>query len=781
MVWLDFSKEEFDKEEYLDQEYVKDFIAPNKDKYENLITICEYLDQTTKDDSDNFAWEFQEVDGWLKLNHPSLDFIFKYPVEERDKIEILRKYIPRMEEKVESFLDKFGENSFTPESKDLELLELLWEALPIPENNGNLMKNLLCKIYRYLPDRFLEIVKADNKFSDSLAILIENRFIDSLADENLRGNILQALQNTCLKLIRNISQGSIEYLDNNSGGISTKLPINHPVLQQPSTKKYPELEKLIIGCEKIFHSEKEKFQLWDLALVGRITSGDFKKLFIERLFPKFPVLDRETFEQSNLKQRWQKNFPDTFGSLNFYLLEKDKGIFHIPEIANGLKLSNSEVSKLYMICLESHSPTYEQSLPLLESAIEKSVSFLEERVKFQVDDFMAVYQWFNSRYFQEKSPNKSANESPDKFSDKSSDPLELFLTSSKVPDISLQDSPGKFSDKSPYPPDPLELFLTSSEVPDSSFQDSPNKSPDKPNNSPEKVELFLTSSEVPDISFQDSPNKSSDKSDKFSDKSPDKVELFSILSKLVIDSNSNRWISWEKLSEVLYEDDIKRTIFLDKTIGEAFPVQMLETWLKLLDTHQESEKVEAEFMVSKAWSLLNHKTLREMRENLTGTYQKYVGKFIQWANEQERLDLSNDTPVDLISGELIEYITEIWSRQKSIDEKLWNFLNSEGVLPKLSNKDCLKLIDIHWRLGADLFSLLLTDFYERAENFFQEEKKSLMKPAKEIVSQLQDFQSLKKFIHKCRLFYDNSELIEIMRYADNNLKSEISYNDFING
>ncbi|NET24607.1 hypothetical protein [Okeania sp. SIO1I7] len=89
---------------------------------------------------------------------------------------------------------------------------------------------------------------------------------------------------------------------------------------------------------------------------------------------------------------------------------------------------------------------------------------------------------------------------------------------------------------------------------------------------------------------------------------------------------------------------------------------MLETWLKLLDTHQESEKVEAKFIDSKAWELLNRKTLRKMRENLTGTYQKYVGKFIQWANKHEHLDLSNDTPIELISGELIEYITEIWHR-----------------------------------------------------------------------------------------------------------------------
>lgn len=653
MVWLDFNNDEFYKEEYLDHKYVKYFIAPNKDKSENLITICEYLDKTTKDDSDNLAWEFEEVDGWLKLNNPSLDFIFKYPVEEPEKIEIFGKYIPRMEENVQSFLNKFGENSSTPDSENLKLLELLWKALPIPENNGDLMKTLLCKIYRYLPNKFLEIVKADNKFSNYLEILIENQFIEFFVDDNLRDNILQALQNACLRLIEKISKNYQDYL---------------------------ELEKLIIGCEKIFRSDEEKFKLWDLALVGIIPRSEFKRLFIERLFP---VLDRETFERSNLKKFWEKNIPDTLDNLNFYLLEKEKGISHVPEIANALKLSNSEVSELYMTCLKFCSPTYEQSLPLLESAIEKSVSFLEERVKFQADNFMEVYQWFNSQYFQDKSPNKFTDESLEKFSDKSSDPLESFLMSG----------------------------------------------------------------EVSDISFQDSPNKSSDK---FSDNSPDKIKLLSILSKLVIDNNSNRWISWQELSNVLYEEDIKQqTIFLDKTIGEAFPVQMLETWLKLLDTHQESQEKEAEFMVSKAWLLLNHKTLREMRENLTGTYQKYVGKFIQWANEQERLDFRNDTPVDLISGELIEYITEIWSRQKSIDETLWNLLNSEEVLPKLSNKDCLKLIDIHWRLSADSLSLTLINLDERAKSFSPKEKEYLRKSVKEIVDQFQDVQSIKKFLDKC--------------------------------
>ncbi|MBS9770067.1 MAG: hypothetical protein O4861_08270 [Trichodesmium sp. St16_bin4-tuft] len=67
-----------------------------------------------------------------------------------------------MEEKAQSFLDTFGENSSIPDSKNLKLL-YLWKALPILENNGSLTKTLLCKISSCLPDNFLEIVETDNQ------------------------------------------------------------------------------------------------------------------------------------------------------------------------------------------------------------------------------------------------------------------------------------------------------------------------------------------------------------------------------------------------------------------------------------------------------------------------------------------------------------------------------------------------------------------------------------------------------------------------------------------
>ena len=77
--------------------------------------------------------------------------------------------------------------------------------------------------------------------------LIENKFIDYLADKNLGYDIVKVLQNVCLKLIEKKSKEGIEDLQNN------------PEYFQDSTQKYFKLEKLRISCEKIFYSQKYKF------------------------------------------------------------------------------------------------------------------------------------------------------------------------------------------------------------------------------------------------------------------------------------------------------------------------------------------------------------------------------------------------------------------------------------------------------------------------------------------------------------------------------------------
>lgn len=55
----------------------------------------------------------------------------------------------------------FGENLLILDSKNLKFL-YLWKVLLIFENNGSLMKILLCKIFFCLLDNFLEIVEIDN-------------------------------------------------------------------------------------------------------------------------------------------------------------------------------------------------------------------------------------------------------------------------------------------------------------------------------------------------------------------------------------------------------------------------------------------------------------------------------------------------------------------------------------------------------------------------------------------------------------------------------------------
>ncbi|MDT9340732.1 hypothetical protein VV11_015360 [Trichodesmium erythraeum 21-75] len=133
-------------------------------------------------------------------------------------------------------------------------------------------------------------------------------------------------------------------------------------------------------------------------------------------------------------------------------------------------------------------------MPLLESAIEKSISFPEEKVKFKLCDFMEADNFFNSQYFQDRYRDKLTDESPDKFYKQ--------FNSQYFQDKSSDKFTEEYSDT-------LESYLTSRYVPDISRQNSPDKSLAKPDNSPEKVELS------------------------------------SILSKLVIDSNSSAWMSWQ--------------------------------------------------------------------------------------------------------------------------------------------------------------------------------------------------------------------------------------------
>ncbi|NEP38262.1 MULTISPECIES: hypothetical protein [Okeania] len=64
---------------------------------------------------------------------------------------------------------------------------------------------------------------------------------------------------------------------------------------------------------------------------------------------------------------------------------------------------------------------------------------------------------------------------------------------------------------------------------------------------------------------------------------------------------------------------------------------------------------------------------------------------------------------------------------------------SEGVLSKLSNEDCLKLINVHRYLGANTLLLPLTNLDDRVKNFSLEEKKYLEKYKREIVDPFQDF------------------------------------------
>jgi hypothetical protein len=75
-------------------------------------------------------------------------------------------------------------------------------------------------------------------------------------------------------------------------------------------------------------------------------------------------------------------------------LEKG-GLKHLPRLADILKMNHAEAKKLYLVFLQQWKPNYQQSLPIIISSIEKSVSETQDKLEFNLQPFLEIYQYFS--------------------------------------------------------------------------------------------------------------------------------------------------------------------------------------------------------------------------------------------------------------------------------------------------------------------------------------------------------------------------------------------------
>lgn len=159
----------------------------------------------------------------------------------------------------------------------------------------------------------------------------------------------------------------------------------------------------------------------------------------------------------------------------------------------------------------------------------------------------------------------------------------------------------------------------------------------------------------------------------FKNNKPDFSEILSQLNE-----TNQFWSTWESVSTFLYSDNDtqNRVNFLDNTVAQKYPAEVLKSWFDLFTSEPNNLKIEESFLNGKSWHNLTEETLENMYIYLTTDFPDYVSNLIKWAYEKSRFNL--------INGKLTEYAIEIWEDQNKIDEQTWQ------ILIKLEEKLCNK-------------------------------------------------------------------------------------------
>lgn len=363
LTWLNRSSNQLypgssDSFDGIEHKYIKNFISdPIENQWIQASQILQDLDTGEDEDFDP--------------NEPSIDFIFKYPVEsqyyEQHKTSLLREYWSNIKDKLPDFIDSLD---YTLENSVLDkYFSVLWQVVREKFEDvsyPNFVKSLFKKILNLSPSQFKQIVERDELFLKSLPHLLADGFLKLLDGQE----IIEALEKVCRK--------SLE--------------------QQESFEKKCNLLSLCIEYKNIFNSAQKLFELSTSILTPQTSLEDFKRLFVDQIIVYLPSIDVSSFEESSLNS-YSKHHQLGIDDALYYLLSlrQEGGLKHLPYLANTLKMNNAEVKKVYQVFIEAWQPNYQQSLPLIISSIEKSVSFIEESLQFDLQLFLKIYKHFNTQ------------------------------------------------------------------------------------------------------------------------------------------------------------------------------------------------------------------------------------------------------------------------------------------------------------------------------------------------------------------------------------------------
>ncbi|RCJ32592.1 hypothetical protein A6769_27335 [Nostoc punctiforme NIES-2108] len=152
----------------------------------------------------------------------------------------------------------------------------------------------------------------------------------------------------------------------------------------------------------------------------------------------------------------------------------------------------------------------------------------------------------------------------------------------------------------------------------------------------------------------------------------------------------NCWDDWHKLASILYNTPQESVNFIDKFLGEKFPIDTLQEWLPIIAN---DENIRKSFCInSRAWEVIQHQDLN-----------KLVVKLPEYAVTLTRC-LQDSHRFDWINGDLLRCLCENWISQGGIDSQLQTLVTSDSVTKEkeFSNQDWLQIQMAGWKLGIEL-------------------------------------------------------------------------------
>ena len=358
LAWLELRRKQFHPHqgEHTEHVYVRNYIViPTiENKWGKPFDILTYLDQD------------QPKEQSFHPDHPPDHFILNYPIEHKYKDRFLNKTLFQSKE-FQTFLSSLARETF------IDFFDNLWKVSLNKMRKDKLLEPVITffeKTICFLPEKVTSIVDQllDEPVESRIDLLNDN--LISAFSQSQDEAVLEAIRKLCHKTI----QEKAAYHDYQATKRIVFIWINH---------------------KEIFPA-KDCFLLLCALLAAGPSYEEFSDLFVGEISLLLPYIDIDSPEKSSLFTYLSKDtrLANLFSPIHLLLKRQKSSLPCLSEIANLTSMNESEANRFYLAHIEAWKLSFHDSIPILRSAIEQSVT---ETLSFKVAPFWGVYEYFDDQ------------------------------------------------------------------------------------------------------------------------------------------------------------------------------------------------------------------------------------------------------------------------------------------------------------------------------------------------------------------------------------------------